>query len=84
MITVQEVENLECKYKVNQSCPTWMNNYLMGNESSGVDWGYWTMSALSSGTSQAFIVHAYGCVEYFVTTVKTVGARAVVVVNKGN
>ena len=89
MITMQEATAIGCT-KSDKSCPNWMNNYL--RESTGYggtvndttgnqNFGYWTMSAVSSNTSQMWNVDYCGSVDslepypYF-------GARAVVVVSK--
>ena len=89
MITMQEAYALGCT-ESDSSCPNWMNNYL--RESTGYggtvndttgnqNFGYWTMSAVSSNTSQMWNVDYCGSVDslepypYF-------GARAVVVVSK--
>ncbi len=93
MITVQEANGLGCT-EANGSCPNWMNNYLYTSTSYGgtVDqtggeygnnYGYWTMSAVSSETTIAMYVPYHGDVYYLYPTTNTYfGARAVVVIDK--
>lgn len=93
MITAQETGKLGCKYTINQSCPNWMNNYLYNSTSNGgtvnqtggeygFNYGYWTMSAYSSSSSQAIYVNGAGDVLAGEAIAWTIGARAVVVINK--
>ncbi len=93
MITVQEANGLGCT-GANESCPTWMNNYLYDSTSYGGtinqtggdygnNYGYWTMSALSSDSTIAIYVPYHGDVYYLYPTTNTdFGARAVVVIDK--
>ena len=90
MITMQEALALGCTTS-QQSCPNWMINYL--NESTNYggtvndttgsrNYGYWTMSAASSSSANAWYVRFSGYVGISSTSSTGIGARAVVVVNK--
>ena len=94
MITLQEAAALGCTSS-SKSCPKWMNNYLQQSTSyAGTEndkshgpngtsnTGYWTMSAYSSNTSDAWVVTQSGRVDYYTVYDTRYGARAVVVVNK--
>jgi len=93
MITVQEAQGLGCTSS-NSSCPIWMCNYLNSSTSYGgtvnqtgdvygKNWGYWTMNAVSSGSSRAWRVHSYRFL-YKETEATSIGngGRAVVVIEK--
>jgi len=93
MITVQEATSFGCKFSSKQSCPAWMNNYLSQSTSYGgtvsltggkygKNYGYWTMNAHSSYSADAWYVVASGSVDYRTTPETSVGARAVVEINK--
>lgn len=97
MITLQETASLGCT-TTSKSCPKWMYNYLKSSTSNGGtvndtstgpsgnnNSGYWTMSAYSSTTNNAWFVRQsgvvyYGNVSYVDDT--NYGARAVVQVSK--
>ena len=89
MITMQEALALGCTTS-SKSCPKFMNNYLSEstgnggtvNDTTGGDNSiYWTMSANSSDTNDAWYVAHSGFV-YYGTASASGGARAVVVVSK--
>ena len=90
MITMQEAVALGCTSK-SKSCPNFINNYLHDSTSSGGtvndttgsrNYGYWTMSAASSSSANAWYVRFSGYVGISSTSSTGIGARAVVVVNK--
>ena len=96
MITVLEAKQLGCT-GTPKSCPIWMNNYLGGSTSYGgtvndtshgpngkYNWGYWTMSAYSPNTYEAWYLSHIGYIIHgdIQVRVNDVGARAVVVVSK--
>jgi len=86
MITVQEAQALGCTMN-NQSCPLWMYNYLYNSTGYGGkygnNWGYWTMNANSSGSTNAFRIFDYGRLnETHAVSEINHGARAVVMINK--
>ncbi len=77
------------------SCPDWMYNYLKNsknyggsynnntlNENEVVENAYWTMSASSSSTTNAFLVLCRGCLTYTSSIATDIGARAVVEITK--
>ena len=89
MITMQEAIALGCTIR-ERSCPNFMYNYLKEstsyggtvNDTTGGDNSiYWTMSANSSDTNDAWYVAHSGFV-YYGTASASGGARAVVVVSK--
>lgn len=71
MITVQELADLGCT-GANQSCPIWISNSP----------GYWTMSAYSTSTNQAWVVNSSRAISYNPTNNNGYGTRAVIEVNK--
>jgi len=86
MITVQEMASLGCSYSTFQSCPVWLYNYLAGCTSfgctkTGTSWGYWSMSAFSDTTINAYGV-GYRGNAYRANANIEYAVRAVVVVNK--
>ena len=87
MLTIQEASSFGCTYS-NQTCPVWMQNYLKGSTSSGGtvnqgnDYGYWTLSVLSSNNAYVFGVNYDGRVTSNYNTNVTRGARAVIKINK--
>ena len=79
----------------NGSCPDWMHNYLHEstkfggsyedntvNETGDYNWDYWTMSATSSCSPNAWYVHREGALGNNLTSYAGNGARAVVVISK--
>ncbi len=79
------------------SCPDWMHNYLWQstdcggsynnntvNENGVYDYEYWTMSAFSRNTTDAWYVHRAGHLHNYTggTTTTSFGARAVVEITK--
>ncbi len=87
MITVQEAGSLGCKYNSLQTCPAWMNNYLLSSTDFGgteveSDAGYWTMSSHESYDTQAFTIFTNGSLYSSNTILLKFGARAVVVIDK--
>ena len=78
------------------SCPDWMYNYLYQskaygggsyddntlNENEYYNWDYWTMSAYSSNSSDAWFVYSRGVLRNFSIADIGSGARAVVVISK--
>jgi len=94
MITVQEAHALGClgweiEGSTNGSCPVWIYNYLTnatnygGIVSDGANnYGYWTMNANSSGSTNAWRVDCSGNVGSINTALSNIGARPVVVVQK--
>jgi len=87
MLTIQEASSFGCTYS-NQTCPVWMHNYLKdstnsgGTVNQGNDYGYWTLSVLSSNNAYVFGVNYGGNVTSNYNTNATRGARAVIKVNK--
>ncbi len=92
MITLQEAASTGCT-TTSKSCPKWMYNYLYQSTSYGgsvddnsqttnYNWGYWTMSAYSSHSNNAWIVNRFGYAGSDNTTYTSSGARAVVVISK--
>ena len=94
MITAQEATNLGCSDQ-SKSCAYWMNNYLLlSNLFGGTysddstangcqnNYGYWTLSSNSSTNYAAWFVNRNGNIYYSNEINCSVGARAVVVVNK--
>lgn len=91
MITAQEAFAFGCTYRVDNSCPSWMNNYLYTSTNYGAtvdqgdenNLGYWTMNAGSyTSDVHAIRVNYRGYLGGTTTTNETNGARAVVVINK--
>ncbi len=89
LISVQEVHALGCTKDL-QSCPVWMYNYL--NNSTGYggtvdqtgdiygkNWGYWTMNAYSSNSSNVWYVSYHGIVITITTSNTRTSGRAVIV-----
>ena len=78
----------------NMSCKKFMNNYLYESTTYGgtvIDdyytagdhnWGYWTMSGISSNVRLAFIISCYGYTYDYSTPAVRASARAVVEINK--
>ena len=95
LITAQEAYNLGCTTG-GKTCPKWMYNYLYNSISYGGtvndkssdtetgynNWGFWTMSAKSSNTYEAWCVDYDGTLYSEDVYNRSRGARAVVVVNK--
>jgi len=94
MITVQEAHALGClgweiEGSTNGSCPVWIYNYLTnatnygGIVSDGANnYGYWTMNANSSGSTNAWRVDCSGNVGSINTALSNIGARPVVIIQK--
>jgi len=89
LISVQEASSLGCTKDL-QSCPVWMYNYL--NNSTGYggtvdqtgdiygkNWGYWTMNAYSSNSSNVWYVSYHGIVITITTSNTRTSGRAVIV-----
>ena len=79
------------------SCPDYMHNYLYDSTSYGgsykdntrnalgkYDYGYWTLSASSSYSANAWIVSHSGYLDNYNTSYARFGARAVVEITKSN
>ena len=90
IITVQEANLLGCTGS-GSTCPKWMYNYLATSSASDThiensaegNNGYWTISALSSGSTNAFGINTSGNLDNSnVTTSINYGARAVIQINK--
>ena len=90
MITVQEAAALGCT-TTSKSCPNFMSNYLYNSTGYGgtvndrpgeQNYGYWTMSACSSDSSDAWHSSYDGSMSSHYTACDGYGARAVVVVSK--
>ena len=77
------------------SCPDWMHNYLYQstsyggsyndntvNENGTYNYDYWTMSANSSDSPNAWLVRRAGSLSSDITSNAGIGARAVVVISK--
>lgn len=97
MITVQEAYHLGCT-NTDKSCPKWMYNYLalstsyggtVNDSSTDPETGsgshaYWSMSAYTSTTDWAYLVNTSGCTGKNRAYITTVGARAVIEINKNS
>jgi len=86
MITMQEATNLGCTDK-NRSCPVWMYNYLRastgyGGTVDGTGDGYWMSSVNPSNLANAWLVYCIGHLMNIDVTNASMGARAVVVIDK--
>lgn len=87
MIDLNEATKIGCS-TIDNSCPIWMYNYLsnstnFGGTASGIETSYWTMSALSSTTTHAWLIYSSGKEDSAYTTATTnTGARAVITINK--
>ncbi len=80
MITVQEAALLGCTQDL-ESCPKWMNNYL----DSSANYGYWTVSSVSSTSNNARVVYLSGALVYDANSSvndTNYGARAIVQITK--
>ena len=95
MITVQEASTTGCLVWNRGSCPDFMHNYLYQsasyggsyadntvNENGAYNYDYWTMSALSSSSTDAWTIGRGGDLSLNSTTGMAYGARAVVVISK--
>ena len=91
MITAMEIYKTGCEvYTESGICPIWVFNYLKGSTTYGGtvdstndgDYSYWTMSAISSNTTHAWVVRRYAQLNTNGTNSTGVGARAVVEINK--
>ena len=95
MITVQEASTTGCLVWNGGSCPDFMHNYLYQsssyggsyddntvNENGAYNYDYWTMSALSSSSTDVWTIGRGGDLSLNSTTGMAYGARAVVVISK--
>ena len=76
MLTETEAITLGCNSN-DDSCPDWVNVNLIGPP-----FGYWLSSTCSVCSSDAYVVHLAGFVEYYIIKNSNFGVRPVITISK--